>query len=166
MGVSNQTHWKKAFNKDYLGSHDLEPGEELKLTIKSISVIEVADPKGDKHPCNVARFTDPNIKPMILNVTACKQIKLFTGTPFIEAWGGCSIQVYVAEVKAFGEVVDALRIRPQQPQMEKPVLTTDHKRWGKAVDAYQGADDKVAKIAQMREHWNISDAVAGQLDAA
>lgn len=163
MNDKQHTHWKKAFNKEYLGSHDLEPNEELKVTIQFVSVIDVVDPKGDKHPCNVARFTDAKIKPMILNATACKQIKAFTGSPYIEDWGGCSIQIYVQEVKAFGEVVDALRIRPKQPVMEKPVLTADHKRWQDAVKAYAGAKDKTAKLETMRKHWNISDDVAQQL---
>ena len=90
----------------------------------------------------------------------------FTGTPYIEGWGGCHVQVYVTEVKAFGEVVDALRIRPQQPVMEKPVLNADHKRWGEAVKAYTDALDKGAKLQAMRKHWNISDNVAEQLNAA
>lgn len=157
------THWKKAFNKDYLGSHDLEPGQELKLTIKDVIVVDVTDPKGDKSPCNVARFTDRDVKPMILNATACKTIKSFTGTPYIEGWGGCNIQVFVQEVKAFGEIVDALRIRNQPPKMEKPVLDARHKRWPDAVKAYQEANDKEAKIESMRKHWQLADNVVALL---
>ena len=37
-----------------------------------------------------------------------------TGTPFIERWVGKKICVYVETgVKAFGQVVDALRIKPK-----------------------------------------------------
>ncbi len=33
-----KTHWKKAFDKNYLGSHDLDNGKDLVATIDHIEV--------------------------------------------------------------------------------------------------------------------------------
>ena len=53
---------------------------------------------------------------MIMNKTNCKIIEKIYGTPYIEDWIGKKIQIYVQKgVKAFGEIVDALRIREQIP---------------------------------------------------
>jgi hypothetical protein len=30
------THWKKLTNPNYIGAHDLQPGQELPVTIESI----------------------------------------------------------------------------------------------------------------------------------
>ena len=32
--MMNKTHWKKTFNKDYLGAHDLEESKDIKVVIK------------------------------------------------------------------------------------------------------------------------------------
>lgn len=54
-------------------------------------------------------------KPMILNKTNMKLITKIHGTPYIEEWSGKSIIIYSAKVKAFGEMVDALRVKNQKP---------------------------------------------------
>ena len=154
-----KTHWKKAFNKEYLGAHDLEEGQELKLTIKEVAVREITNQHGQKETCDVATFTDSKIKPMIFNATACKQIQRFSGSKYIEDWGGVHIQVYVQEgVKAFGEVVDALRIRDMQPRMEKPVLNNLSDKWDDAINSYKNAEDKEAQVQVIRKHYELSDA--------
>jgi hypothetical protein len=53
-------------------------------------------------------------KPMILNKTNCKIIAKIHDTPYIEQWAGKSILIYAAKVKAFGEMVDALRVKNQK----------------------------------------------------
>uniref|UniRef100_UPI00195858C5 hypothetical protein n=1 Tax=Fusobacterium mortiferum TaxID=850 RepID=UPI00195858C5 len=68
---------------------------------------------GKKEECIVA--TLKNQKPFILNVTNCKTISTLLETPYIEEWKGKSITLYVQQVKAFGEVVDALRVRAGKP---------------------------------------------------
>lgn len=163
----NKTHWKKAFNKEFLGAHDLEEGEELKLVIKSVSQKEVTNPQGQKEQCNVAIFTDHKVKPMILNTTACKQIERFSNSKYIEQWSGTAIQVFVQEgVKAFGEIVDALRIREFQPRMSKPVLDPSSDKWGKAVETYRSAEDKEKHVAVTRKHYELSDGNLEKLKAA
>lgn len=129
-----KTHWKKTFHKDYLGAHDLEEGQELKVVVKNVVIKKVKDPQGTEKDCNVATFKE-KIKPMILNATACKQMKRFTGSNYIEDWNNVPIQIYAKEVKAFGEVTEALRIRDQQPRMEKPKLTPSSEKWNGAINA-------------------------------
>ena len=137
-----KTHWKKVFDSDYLGSCDLEDGKDLKLVIKSVSVQAVKNSDGKTQDRNVAAFTDPKIKPMILNVTNSKIVKKFAGSSYIEDWKDIPIQVYIKDdIKAFGETTEGLRIRPVQPKMTAPELKPGTQVWDKAV-AYikQGGD--------------------------
>ena len=53
---------------------------------------------------------------MILNSTNAKMIQKLLKTPYIEEWAGHSIQIGVEMVKAFGEIVDALRVRSFLPE--------------------------------------------------
>ena len=47
-----------------------------------------------------------------------KQLPKLYKTPFIEEWAGRKIQLYSESVKAFGDVVEALRIRAFVPKVE------------------------------------------------
>ena len=122
-----KTHWKKVFNSNYLGSSDLtsETGyQEFILTIKEVKV-EVTKGTKEKAKKNICYFKEA-VKPMILNATHCKVIKKFADSNFIEDWGNTLIQVYVEKnVAAFGETVDALRIRPVQPKVQQEVDVTE-----------------------------------------
>lgn len=120
----NKTHWKKLSNPDYLGAYALEPGKDLIVTIQSVGEEHVTGTDGKKEDCIVAHFAEADVKPMILNATNCKTISKIYGTPYIEEWRGCVIQLYVAEVQAFGDTVEALRVRKYKPNIkvsEKPV---------------------------------------------
>ena len=154
-----KTNWKKTFNKDYLGSHDLDDGagnySDLKLTIQNVIMKVVKDPQGNDEGVRIANFVE-KAKPMILNVGHCEQIEAFTGSRYIDDWGNCVIQVYVKSgVKAFGSVVDALRIRPQQPRTEFPVLDENHERFGALCQAYAEKGD--AALTAARKGYTISD---------
>ena len=125
------THWKKLTNPDYLGSYALEPGQDLIATIKSVGNEEVTGSDGKKEICSVMHFVE-NVKPMILNATNNKTIAKLFKTPYIEEWAGRKIQIYTEKVKAFGEVWDALRIRPFLP-VEKELICAD---CGKKIEAF------------------------------
>ena len=149
-----KTHWKKVFNSDYLGAADLDNGKDLKAVIKSVSVQEVKGSDGSKKNCNVATFTDPNLKPMILNVTNCKLVKKFANSVFINDWNNIPVQIYVKDdIKAFGEVTEGLRLRPAQPAMEKPKLTPDIPAWGKAIEFLKGT----GTMEGIKTKYNISE---------
>ena len=108
------THWKKLTNPDYLGAYAFEPGQEMTLTISNVKLESVAGADGKKEDCTVCYFKE-NVKPMILNVTNCKAIAKLYKTNYIEQWVGKQIIVRVQQVRAFGDVVDALRIKPELP---------------------------------------------------
>jgi DNA-directed RNA polymerase subunit RPC12/RpoP len=122
--MANLTHWKKLTNPDYLGAYALEPNQDLIVTIKSVSNELVASPDGKKETCSVMSFIE-NVKPLVLNATNSKTITKLFKTPYIEEWEGRKIQLYVQKgVKAFGDVVDAIRVRPFLP-VEKELKCAD-----------------------------------------
>lgn len=157
-----RTHWKKAFNKDYLGSHDLDE-KDLKVVIDHIEVKEVKDTSGKSSKCNVAIFKG-KVKPMILNVGNCRIVKTFSGSNYIEQWKDIAITIYVDNnVKAFGAITEGLRIRTKQPNMMKPVLTPEHKAWFNAV-AFLSEPD--ATMDRIKEKYTISAEHETQLQNA
>jgi hypothetical protein len=109
------THWKKLTNPNYVGAHDLQPGQELKITLESVANESVKGSDGKAQTCIVAKIRGGK-KGMILNKTNCKIIARILGTPYIEQWAGQSIIIYAAKVNAFGEEVEALRVKNQRPQ--------------------------------------------------
>jgi hypothetical protein len=155
-----KTHWKKTFNKDYLGAHDLDDVQELKVIIKEVRVVSVKDPQGKDGKCNVAYFNDKT-KPMILNVTACKQLKKFTNTNYIEEWKNVPIQIYAKQVKAFGEFTEALRIRDVQPKFDKPKLTESMPAFKKAKETIKS--DPTNGLKRVKNVYQISLEVEKQL---
>ena len=107
------THWKKLTNPNYIGSHDFQPNQELTVMIERVQSESVKCMEGGKvkeEQCVVAYFKGAK-KPMILNKTNCKIIAKKLNTPYIEQWVGGQITLYVAKVKAFGDIVDALRVK-------------------------------------------------------
>ena len=65
---------------------------------------------------------------MILNATNGKAIQKIAGSGYIEQWEGVRITLKVEAVKAFGDIVDAVRVsRKKPPQQVKPsvVLCAD-----------------------------------------
>src|ERR1700753_1068402 len=116
--MENLTHWKKEFDYKFLGAHDLLPEETRTLTIKETKNENVKGADGKEKECLVAYFEEKS-KPMILNKTNCKIIEKVYNTPYREKWNGKQIIVYPQSgIKAFGEVVDALRIKREVPGVD------------------------------------------------
>ena len=153
------THWKKLTNPDYLGSYALTPGEDLIVTIASVANETVTGTDGKKETCMVMRFQE-NVKPMVLNATNSKTITKLLKTPYIEYWKGRKIQIFVQEgIKAFGEVVDALRIRPFLP-VEKELLCAD---CGQAIEGFgKSSAEVVAKHTLSRYGRMLCSACASK----
>lgn len=129
------THWKKLTNPLYLGAYSIENGQDVIMTISKVQVERVVGADGKKEECTVAHFTDsPEGKPMILNTTNCKTIAKLLGTPYIENWAGHKIQVGVEKVKAFGDVVEALRVRTFLPK----IMAIECEKCGKTIMAANG----------------------------
>lgn len=112
-----KTHWKKLNNPDYLGAYALDPGEDMVLTIKRAGKESFVGTSGKKEEGLLIYFRE-NVKPMICNATNAKAITKLSGSPYVEDWKGLRISLYAQEVSAFGETVDALRIRPYAPKEE------------------------------------------------
>lgn len=115
----SKTHWKKMNNPDYLGAYVLEPGEDLVLTIASAGEETYVGNAGKKETGLLVHFKEKEYKPMICNATNAKTISKVVGSPYIEDWAGEKIQLFASEVNAFGEMVEALRIRPFKPKSEE-----------------------------------------------
>ena len=104
------THWKKLDNPDYIGTWIFDkPGQQITLTIREVKNEIVTGADGKKEECTVAYFKEAK-KPMILNTTNKKAIAKIAKSPYIEKWIGVQITLHAEQVKAFGEVVDALRV--------------------------------------------------------
>lgn len=145
------THWKKLTNPDYLGAYALDPGQDLIVTIKSVANEVVTGTDGKKETCSVMRFKE-DVKPMVLNATNSKMISKLLKTPYIEKWAGKRIQIYVESgVKAFGDIVDALRVRPFLPVEDKLICSDCGKQiegFGKS-SAYVVAKHTLSKYGRM-----------------
>lgn len=117
--MMSKTHFKKLTNPNYLGAYSIEDGQDLILTLQKIQNEMVMGADGKKEECVVAYFKEPNTKPMILNITNMKTISKIYGTPYIEDWANKQIKIGTEKVKAFGEVVEALRVRKVKPEQTK-----------------------------------------------
>ena len=136
-------HWKKATNPKFLGAWDFEPKEERVVKFAKVQQEEVMNLDGKKEPCIVAYFE--GLKPMILNKTNMKAITKATGTAFIEEWIGNEVTLFTCQVKAFGDVVDAIRVKPTKPKPKaKPVITPE--RFAAAIEAAKSGKYDAAKL--------------------
>ena len=109
------THWKKNFDYRFTGAYELQPNERKTVKIKRTATDNVKDMQGKDSRCFVAYFYGENEKPMVLNKTNCKTIEKLYG-PDIEQWIDKEIITTSQKVKAFGDIVDALRVVPVKPQ--------------------------------------------------
>lgn len=118
-------HYRNVFKSDHLGSADLEDltesGSNLCFTIKYVKQEFGAKVAGKKGDFNIAYFVEP-IKPLVLNATNSKQLKVFAGgNPFVENWNNIIVELYIDQnVKSVaGGITQGVRIRPVQPQVQK-----------------------------------------------
>lgn len=139
-----ETHWKKLTNPNYLGSYSLTPGQDLTVTITKVVQEDVMNMNGKKEKAIVAYLQGH--KPVILNKTNCKTISKMYDNPYIENWAGKQITFYAAKVDAFGEKVEALRIRPTVPISKKPELNEMHPKWNAAIDSLSKGNTTIATI--------------------
>ena len=138
--MSEKTHWKKVVSDpNYLGEADFNENEEKVATILRVAKDETVVTAEGKSKKAVVYFKE-NLKPMILNVARSKAIQKVAGSPYFEDWAGVQIQLYIQDgIKAFGDVVSAVRVRPTKPIIKKAVKCAD---CGKDI---QGASGKGAE---------------------
>lgn len=113
-------HWKNYVDKAYLGAHNLEPGEEMLLTIAKFVGDEVVESKENgKQPKPVLYFKE-DVPKLIMNMTNGNTMTALYGS-HPQGWIGKQVQLYAASVKAFGKTQDAMRIRDFMPRIEVDV---------------------------------------------
>lgn len=132
-------NWREWTDPDYLVGWALN-GDVVK-TIKDITKQDVVNPRTlKKEPCVVMHFTQG--LPMVLNNTNRKSIQLSLGSGVMSDWIGKSITLYPKQVKAFGEDVIAIRVRPTPPPQPAPkqliTLTISHENYAGVVSYIQG----------------------------
>lgn len=151
---TQKTHWREFHPTEYIGAYAFEPGEEKVLTIKRAKHERVKDEKGKQEDCLVVHWKEPGIKPMIVNVTNSKAISKVAGSPYIEEWTGVAVTLFTMEVSAFGETVEAVRVRQTKPKV-KPALFPGHEKWDRAVKSV--ADGKTT-IERVKRNYDLSEA--------
>ena len=152
-------HYQKVYKSDHLGQADLEDliekGKPLIFTVKETKQeinIMVAGKKGDH---NIVYFNE-KIKPWVINKTNGKQLKIFSGSPFVEDWKNITIELYIdPTVKLKGETCGGIRIKPLQPRpaKEKLVFTTAN---------FQKAYEVKATMDMIKQSYSITAEIEAQ----
>jgi hypothetical protein len=148
------THWKKLQNPLYLGSYDFQPGEERIVTVKDVKREMVKGQEGTEEH-TIVHFTE-GYKPMIMNATNSKMLTNLSGSPYVEKWIGTSFKLVVIKIKAFGEFIDALRIKSEKVVKTLPELTLDSPNFIKVKDAITSGK---ATIEQVESKYKLSKEV-------
>jgi len=160
-------HWKELFasKNKILGGHNLADGEEICATIHSVGTDTVYDKetKGNKDLV-VLHFQGGKIPPMALNVTNAETISMLYGKNYT-GWQGKQILIHTAQVKAFGKVHDALRVRAKVPRDD------DFSEFEKKLREAKSIDDLRAVYMGMPKHAQgalsgLKDEIKGKLNAA
>ena len=146
----SKTHWKRLINPDYIGAYALEPNEDLTVTLDYVQREQITGTDGKKEDATVAHLKGH--KPLILNVTNSKSIAKLYG-PYIEEWSNKQITLYASMTKAFGEMVECLRIRPTVARPTKPKIAAD--RLKRAIASIKAGEYTVEKL---RANFAMTDA--------
>jgi len=148
-----KTHWKKLHNPDFIGAYAFQPNEEIIATIKSASVESVTGSGGKSEDCMVVRFNESYIKPLICNVTNSKAISKVAGSEYIEDWQNVAIQLFTTEVNAFGDTVQAVRVRTKAPKLTKPEMNATHEKWEGMIKSLAEGNTSIENILK---HYDMS----------
>lgn len=118
----------------YLKASDLEG--DTTLTIAGVTTESMKTKDGAEEEKPVLLFSDS--KPMVMNVTNARAIQSLYGDE-TDAWTGKPVTLYTAEVAAFGETTQAIRIRDakalQRKAESKPAIVSDKAKAVKAFNA-------------------------------
>lgn len=137
-----KTHWKKVVSDpNFIGEADFQEGEEKVLTIERVNQAETVQTAEGKSKKAVVHWKESGNKPMILNVARSKSIEKVAGSGYFEDWPGVQVQLYIEHgIKAFGEVVSAVRVRPFKPRIQQRAPIPPCSDCGKAIQPAMGKD--------------------------
>ena len=150
-----KTHWKKTRNPELFGAWTIQDGEHTELTV-TIDKVEQGQITTERGTESASLLRIVGHKPLVLNATNSKSIAKALGSPFIEDWTGKKITLYVKQVKAFGEWVDAVRVREQAPKDTREVLTESHKSYQAVKDAIKSG---AYTLEQVETKYKLSDEI-------
>jgi len=153
------THWKKLQNPDYLGSYDFQPGEERIVTVKDVKRQMVKGQEGSEEH-TILHFQEA-YKPMIMNITNSKMLSKLVDSPMIEHWIGKSFKLIVVSIKAFGEKMDALRIKSEKVEKVLPELIEGTPNFNNCKDALLNGRVTMEVI---KAKYKVSSEVEAQLN--
>lgn len=133
--MEQKTHYKKLKDPNYIGAYELMNGDGT--TIEMIVTIEGAKKEelknAEKNQGLVLYLKGQ--KPMIVNSVNAKAITKALGSPFVEDWIGKNITLFVIKIRAFGESMEALRVRDIAPKIKLPDLPLNSKTHNSTVEA-------------------------------
>lgn len=137
-----KTHWKKVVSDpNFIGEGDFQEGEEKVLTIDHVNASETVTTAEGKSKKAVLHWREKGVKPMILNVARSKSIEKVAGSGYFEDWPGVQVQLYIEHgIKAFGEVVSAVRVRPFKPRVQKQEPVPPCTDCGNPIEPAMGKD--------------------------
>jgi hypothetical protein len=152
-------HYRAVYKSDHLGVSDLEDyieqGIKTVFTIKEVKQEFGKSVAGKKGDFNIAYFTDPAVKPWVLNATNAKVIKTFAGgNPFVETWKNIPVELYIDyAVKMKGETVGGVKVAPIQPKIDAPTIPAF------TSEKFEAAKTAGADIAKIKERYTITPEV-------
>jgi len=109
-------HYRKLLPSNYIGHYDLD-GKEQTLTIERIERRDVYVPEAGKdEPKAVIVFKEAK-KHWVVNRTNLDRIADFYG-PDTDDWIGKEVTLIPTQVKAFGKMVDAVRVKVEEEPLQ------------------------------------------------
>lgn len=156
--METKTHYKKLRDPNYIGAYELMNADGT--TNEMVVIIEGAKKEelknAEKNQGLVLYLKGQ--KPMIVNSVNAKSITSATGSPFVEDWTGKAITLYVVKIKAFGETMEALRVKKDPPVISLPEFLPTNKNWQKAIDAVKSGKNTLENsLDVIRKSYSISE---------
>ena len=151
-----KTHYKKLRDPNYIGAYELLNADgttnEMVVFIEGAKKEELKN--AEKNQGLVLYLKGQ--KPMIVNSVNAKSISAATSSEFVEDWNGKPITLYVVKIKAFGETMDALRVKKIAPVIAKPDFLPTNKNWSKAIESIKsGATTLEKSLEVIRTNYSI-----------
>lgn len=154
--MENKTHFKKLRNPSYIGSYELMVGtNSVELNVIIERAVKEMVQNGDKKEEAMVIYLKGH-KPMIVNSTNAKNISKALNSPYIEDWVGKEITLYVAKIRAFGENVDALRVKTVTSVKQLPALEVNTPNFEAVKTALSSGK---FTIEQVKSKYQVSEAV-------